>query len=63
MTSRVLKGDKVLVVLGDEVSLDDIVDFVAAIGQRNGDLGKLLTTTLSNLKKGKLCPICKSCMK
>ncbi|XP_032662997.1 anamorsin homolog [Odontomachus brunneus] len=51
MTSLVKEGDKVLMVSGDEVCLDDIVDFVAAIRQHIGDLGKLLTTTLSNLKK------------
>lgn len=54
MMSFVKEGDKVLVMLADEVCLDDIVDFVAAIKQHIGDFGKLLTTTLSNLKKGKL---------
>lgn len=53
MTSLVKEGDKVLVVSGDEACFNDTVDFVAAITQLIGDLGKLLTTTLSNLKKGK----------
>ncbi|XP_014473901.1 PREDICTED: anamorsin homolog [Dinoponera quadriceps] len=51
MISLVKEEDKVLVVFGDEICIDDTVDFVAAIGKHIGDLGKLLTTTLSNLKK------------
>ncbi|RLU19723.1 hypothetical protein DMN91_008280 [Ooceraea biroi] len=51
MTALVNKGDRVLVVAGNDVSLDDTVDFVAAIGQRIGDPDKLQTTNLSDLKK------------
>ncbi|EFN88776.1 anamorsin homolog [Harpegnathos saltator] len=51
MASLVKEADKVLVVSGDEVCLNDIEDFVIAVKQHIGDLGKLLTTTLSNLKK------------
>jgi hypothetical protein len=53
MTTLVNKGDRVLVVTGNNVSVDDTVDFVAIIEQHIGD-GKLQTINVSDLKKGKL---------
>ncbi|KAH0953976.1 hypothetical protein HN011_005950 [Eciton burchellii] len=50
MTTLVNKGDRVLVVTGNNVSVDDTVDFVAIIEQHIGD-GKLQTINVSDLKK------------
>jgi len=52
MTTFVNKGDQVLVVAGNDVSVDDVADFVAVIEQHI-DHVKLQTTNLSDLKKGK----------
>lgn len=53
MTSLVNEGNAILVVLGDKVSQNDTVNFIAAIKERIGDLGELSTTSLSSLKEGK----------
>jgi len=53
MTTLVNKGDQVLVVTGNDVFVDDTVDFVAVIEKHIGDHGKLQTINLSDLKKGK----------
>lgn len=53
MISVIEECYRVLVVLGDGVSLENVEEFTAGIEYRVRREGKLVITTLSNLEKGK----------